>query len=214
MLVLFDLDNTLIDRRSALDEWACDFVRSRRLPQAAAAVIRGQLRGRAYPADFVRLREVLGLSDAPGDLWREYVDGVARSVRCFPGVPKGLEALCRMGWAVGVATNGASDIQRAKLDATGIVPLFDGICISEEVGARKPSYLHFEAAAAMCGAELSSAGWMVGDSPDTDVEGGRAAGLGTVWVANGRPWTYGPHKPDIVVRDVAEAIDALIGLSA
>ncbi|MEU0391213.1 HAD family hydrolase [Streptomyces sp. NPDC006208] len=213
MLALFDLDNTLIDRRGGLEDWARGFVRYRRLPGGAESVVCERLRERAYPADFVYLREVLGLSDDPGDLWREYVDGVARSVRCFPGVREGLEALRGAGWALGIATNGAGDIQRAKLAATGLVSFFDGIAVSEEIGARKPAYEHFEAAAMLCGVRLGTGGWMVGDGPETDMEGGRAAGLRTAWVANGRAWSDGPREPDLVVQGIAEAIEMMRALA-
>ncbi|MFF1681565.1 HAD family hydrolase [Streptomyces sp. NPDC058256] len=209
MLALFDLDNTLIDRRGGLEDWARSFVRSRHLPREAEAVICERLWERAYPADFVHLREALGLSDDPGDLWREYVDGVARSVRSFPGAREGLEALRSAGWTLGIATNGAGDIQRAKLAATGLGSFFDGIGVSEEIGARKPAYEHFEAAAMLCGVRLAAGGWMVGDGPETDIEGGRTAGLRTAWVANGRTWSDGPHEPDLVVQGVAEAIEMM-----
>ncbi|MDF3140093.1 MULTISPECIES: HAD family hydrolase [unclassified Streptomyces] len=208
-MALFDLDNTLVDRRGGLEEWARGFVRSRRLPGGAQAVICERLRARAYPADFVHLREALGLRDDPGDLWREYVDGVARSVRCFPGVRKGLEALRGEGWTLGIATNGAGDIQRAKLAASGLAAYVDGICVSEEVGARKPAREHFEAAVALCGLRPSAGGWMVGDSPETDMEGARAAGLRTAWVTNGRTWTDGLREPDIAAPDVVKAIVAM-----
>lgn len=209
MLALFDLDNTLIDRRGSLDAWAHGFVRSRSLPREAAFIICERLRERAYPADFVHLRETLGLRDTPGELWHEYVTGVAQAVRCFPGARRGLEELRRTGWTIGIATNGAGDIQRAKLAATGLAPLFEGICVSEEIGVRKPAYGHFEAAAAMCGTLLRAGGWMVGDNPQTDIEGGSEAGLRTVWIAGGRPWSHGPREPDIVVQDAAKAIEAL-----
>ncbi|MFF4567184.1 HAD family hydrolase [Streptomyces sp. NPDC001435] len=209
MLALFDLDNTLIDRRGGLEKWARGFVRSRRLPQGAVSTICDRLRERAYPADFVDLRALLGLSDDPDDLWHEYVDGIARSVHCAPEVRRGLEELRGAGWTLGVATNGARDVQRAKLAATGLTSLFDGICVSEEIGARKPAYEHFEAAASLCGARLSAGGWMVGDNPETDMEGARAAGLRTVWVSVGRGWTDGIREPDIMVRSTLEAIEAM-----
>ncbi|MFC9844320.1 HAD family hydrolase [Streptomyces sp. NPDC060223] len=209
MLALFDLDNTLIDRSGGLEDWARSFVRSRRLSGRAESVICERLRERAYPADFVHLREALGLSDDPGCLWQEYVDGVARSVRSFPGAREGLEVLRGAGWTLGIATNGAGDIQRAKLAATGLQSFFDGIAVSEEIGARKPAYEHFEAAAVLCGVRLAAGGWMVGDGPETDIEGGRTAGLRTVWVANGRTWSGGPREPDIVVQGVAEAIEMM-----
>ncbi|MET9253263.1 HAD family hydrolase [Streptomyces sp. NPDC003717] len=192
MLALFDLDNTLIDRDAGLERWAGDFVKARSLPHEARATIRARFRARARPEDFEDLRACLGLSDSPGDLWREYVDGIARSVRCFSGVREGLEALRAAGWTIGLATNGAGDIQRAKLAATGLAPLFHGICVSGEVGVRKPERRFLEAAAAECGVPLSGGGWMVGDNPETDVAGARAAGLRTLWVGHGREWTDGP----------------------
>ncbi|MEV6669923.1 HAD family hydrolase [Streptomyces sp. NPDC051162] len=211
MLALFDLDNTLIDRSAGLESWARGFVRSRSLPREAEAVICDRLRERAHPEDFIGLGAALGLSDDPGDLWNEYVDGVARSVRCVPGAREGLEALRGAGWTIGIATNGAGDIQRAKLAATGLVPLFDGICVSGEVGVRKPERRLFEVAAAECGASLSAGGWMVGDNPETDMGGARAAGLRALWVANGREWADGLPEPDVMAPSIAEAIEALRG---
>ncbi|MFF3451225.1 HAD family hydrolase [Streptomyces sp. NPDC002667] len=213
MLALFDLDNTLIDRGMALNHWAHGFARSRSLGQEATAIICDRLRERANREVFVALRGALGLSDRPDDLWREYADGMARSVRCFPGAHEGLAALRRAGWTIGIATNGAGDIQRAKLAATGLATLFDGICVSDEVGARKPERGHFEAAAAECGALLSSSGWMVGDNPETDMDGARTAGLRTLWVANGREWPDGLRAPDVMVSGIAEAIEVLQGIT-
>ncbi|MGW2831156.1 HAD family hydrolase [Streptomyces sp. NPDC001286] len=211
MLALFDLDNTLIDRSAGLARWARGFVRSRFLPQEAEAAICDRLSERAPPEDFVGLRAALGLSDAPSGLWREYVDGIARSARCFSGVREGLEALRGAGWTIGLATNGAGDVQRAKLAATGLAPLFDGICVSGEVGARKPERHVFEVAAAECGVSLSAGGWMVGDNPETDMDGARAAGLRALWVAHGREWDYGLREPDVMVPSIAEAIEVLQG---
>ncbi|WP_217553009.1 HAD family hydrolase [Streptomyces sp. GbtcB6] len=139
---------------------------------------------RAYPADFVHLWEALGGGDDPGDLSREYVDGGARSVRCLPEVREGLEALRGAGRTLGIATNGAGDIQRAKLAATGLASYSDGICVSEGIGAMKPAYEHFvEAAAELCSVRPSSGGWMVGDNAETDIGGGARRGF----VRRGRP---------------------------
>ncbi|MFC8337572.1 HAD family hydrolase [Streptomyces rubiginosohelvolus] len=208
MLALFDLDNTLIDRQGGLDAWVRDFVQARGLPGEAAAVLCSRLRARAYPEDFRALREELGLGDTTEDLWREYVDGVARSVQCFPGVPEGLATLRAQGWTLGVATNGAVDIQRAKLSATGLASLLEGVTISEAVGVRKPERDLFDAAAAACGVPLAG-GWMVGDNPVTDIAGASAVGLRTAWVAGTREWTDGPHEPDVVVSSAVEAIEYL-----
>ncbi|MGW8765542.1 HAD family hydrolase [Streptomyces sp. NPDC055815] len=213
MLALFDLDNTLIDRRSGLEEWARRFARSRSLPPVAALMISERLRDRAYPADLAEVAAALGLSDPEGNLWREYVEGMAGAAQSLPGAEHGLRELRGAGWTLGVATNGAGDIQRAKLTTAGLMPLFDAVCVSEEAGARKPARRFFEVAVALCGTDLSAGGWMVGDNPETDIEGGRAAGLRTMWIAAGRQWPTDVRSPDVVVADVAEATAALSALA-
>ncbi|RFU82875.1 HAD family hydrolase [Streptomyces triticagri] len=206
MLALFDLDDTLVDRRGGLAVWALGFARSRGLPAGSESVIRERLGDRARPEDFVHVRALLGLEDPPEALWREYVAGMARSARCFPGVREGLDALRSAGWVLGVATNGPGDIQRAKLAASDLLSHFHGICVSEEIGVRKPAPEHFETAAALCGRKFDAECWMVGDNPETDIEGAQAAGLRTAWVANGRTWAGYGREPDIVAPGVAEAI--------
>ncbi|WP_432114387.1 HAD family hydrolase [Streptomyces sp. S1] len=209
MLALFDLDNTLIDRRGSLEEWVRHFVRFRSLPPAAGPVISKRLRARAYPADLAEVGAIFGLSVPAEELWREYTEGMAGAARCLPGAERGLGELRDTGWTLGVATNGAGDIQRAKLTSTGLTRFFDGVCVSEEVGVRKPARQFFEAAAKLCGTDLRLGGWMVGDNPETDIEGGRAAGLHTMWIAAGRQWPTNVRSPDVVVADVAEATAAL-----
>ncbi|MFI9823396.1 HAD family hydrolase [Streptomyces sp. NPDC052013] len=179
------------------------------LPSTAElALLHPVKHNRAYPGDLVYLRNVLRLTDDAQDLWCEYVDGVARSAHCLPGVLE-LQALRSDGWKLGVATNGAVDIQRAKLDGAGLAGLFDGVTISEGVGVRKPERALFEAAAAACGVPLSAGSWMVGDNPATDIAGAQTAGLRTAWVAGGREWGDGPQEPDIIVSSAAEAIATL-----
>ncbi|WP_374225189.1 HAD family hydrolase [Streptomyces sp. ISL-98] len=88
--------------------------------------------------------------------------------------------------------------------------LLDAVCISEEVGARKPSVAIFNVAAVRCGVRLAEGGWMVGDNPKTDVEGGRSAGLRTAWISAGRRWPTDARSPDLRAADVSAAIGSLL----
>uniref|UniRef100_A0A7L6BF48 HAD hydrolase-like protein n=1 Tax=Micromonospora robiginosa TaxID=2749844 RepID=A0A7L6BF48_9ACTN len=54
-------------------------------------------------------------------------------------------------------------------------------------------------------------GWAIGDSPVLDVEGGRAAGLATLWVSRGMDWPAKLTPPDRTVRDVVAAVHVLRG---
>jgi putative hydrolase of the HAD superfamily len=56
-----------------------------------------------------------------------------------------------------------------------------------------------------------SGGWMIGDSPEHDIAGGRAAGLRTMWVGGQGPWTGGVLRADRTVADASAAISLLRG---
>jgi FMN phosphatase YigB (HAD superfamily) len=82
--------------------------------------------------------------------------------------------------------------------------------IADELGIRKPAREIFEAAAAGCGLRLADGGWAIGDSPVLDIEGGRAAGLATIWVHGGRAWPMDLDPPDRVVDDVVAAVEVVL----
>lgn len=209
-LVLFDLDNTLVDRRGTLADWAAEFVTEHGLEDEEQAYVLGMVAERAYPSTFDVIRTWYGLPTATEELWRAYCTDIAAMVSCPGDVLEGLEELRAAGWRVGVATNGAVDIQRAKLRATGISERVDGVFVSEEADARKPQTRHFALAAARCGTVLGDGGWMVGDNPVNDIGGGRSAGLNTIWVGNCRSWPPGDPGPDHVVPHARAAIDLLL----
>ncbi|MEU1481715.1 HAD-IA family hydrolase [Streptomyces sp. NPDC005760] len=210
LLVLFDLDNTLVDRQGALTGWAADLAARHSLEDEEQAYILNVVADRASPSalDTIRTRYRLPVSAA--EFWRAYCNDIAALVSCPDEVLGGLDELRAAGWRVGVATNGAVDIQRAKLRATGIAEHVDGIFVSEEAHARKPQIRHFALAAARCGAMLGDGGWMVGDNPVKDIGGGRSAGLQTIWIAGDRTWPPEDAGPDHAVPHVRAAIDLLL----
>ncbi|EFF90873.1 phosphatase [Streptomyces sp. e14] len=210
LLVLFDLDNTLVDRRGTLADWSAEFTARHGLADEERAQVLGAVAERAYPSTFEVIRARYRLPVSSDELWRAYCADIAASVSCPAEILDGLDELREAGWRVGVATNGAVDIQRAKLKTTGIAERVDGIFVSEEAEARKPQRRHFALAAARCGAVLGDGGWMVGDNPVNDIGGGRFAGLRTIWIANGRSWPLDDPGPDHAVPHVRAAIDHLL----
>ncbi|NKI41620.1 HAD family hydrolase [Streptomyces physcomitrii] len=213
-LALFDLDNTLVDRRGTLAEWAAEFTARHRLADEERAYVLSMVAERAYPSTFdaIRIRYRLPMSTA--ELWRAYYTDIAALVLCQAEVLDGLDELRAAGWRVGVATNGAVDIQRTKLQATGIAERVDGVFVSDEAHARKPQTWHFTLAAARCGTVLGDGGWMVGDNPVNDIGGGRSAGLRTIWIGSGSSWPPDDPGPDHTVPHARAAIDLLLQHSA
>ncbi|MGW5284681.1 HAD family hydrolase [Streptomyces collinus] len=208
-LALFDLDGTLVDRQSALDDALSVLSRSRALPPDAEQWLRTELADRATAGDFARLREVFRLEASAADLWREYVDLMATAVTCRSKVLEGLARLRAAAWTIGVITNGAGDIQRAKLAETGLDDLVHGVAASGDLEIRKPDRRLFELGATRCGVSLADGGWMVGDNPTGDIGGGYQAGLRTIWL-RGRPWPDGLPAAHHVVDDVTDAITILL----
>lgn len=125
-------------------------------------------------------------------------------------VPGALELLKALSprYNLYLATNGAAAVQRRRLADAGILPCFQNIFISEEVGFHKPSPAFFHACfAAIPGFDPATA-LMVGDSLTSDIRGGRDAGLRTCWLDRlGRP-----SRPDILPDYTVTALNQLPAL--
>src|SRR5665213_651402 len=107
-LVLFDLDNTLLDRDGAFAKWASIFVNNHDLSRDAWSVIESADEDGLRPRDqfFEFLRESLSIKASIGELLDSYHDEYPR---CYTVSGETLGAVRRLrvsGWKVGVTTNG------------------------------------------------------------------------------------------------------------
>ena len=87
-----------------------------------------------------------------------------------------------------MVTNGLGEVQRARIDRLGIDQFFDVISISAELGLAKPSPSIFDHTLAELGVTDRSGVVMIGDSLTSDIAGGVAAGVDTMW--------FNPHGKD------------------
>lgn len=78
-------------------------------------------------------------------------------------------------------TNGTREAQMRKLTRSGLDALFDGVFISELVGADKPSVEFFDAVFREIGPVDRARVMIVGDSLTSDIRGGNNAGVRTCW---------------------------------
>lgn len=110
---------------------------------------------------------------------------------------------------IGVVTNGPVEVQRAKLELLGVESLVDFAIISEEFGVAKPDPMIFLEALRLAGVTSGEAVF-VGDSPEFDMLGARAAGIPTVWVnRHGRSWGESGPPPVHQIRTIAELPELL-----
>ena len=215
-VTLFDLDNTLIDRQLAYGRWVRAFAADRGLGTDAVRVLsEADEDGFASRLTvFETARQKLGLVESVQELIADYRAEYPKFFQPDNTVLNALRRLRKGGFCVAVVTNGPPS-QREKLERSGLRPLLDEVCISEEYGIEKPDpRIFIETIRRCCGAQnLDGTGWMIGDSPHHDIAGGKDAGLQTVWLSRGRTWTETDFAPDFVTFDVTGAIDLVLSLS-
>jgi putative hydrolase of the HAD superfamily len=119
----------------------------------------------------------------------------------FPDSAPALRELRARGIRTVVVSNWDFSLHE-RLQQTGLAGLVDGAVASAEIGSAKPDGRIFEAALKLAGTRPDQT-WHVGDTPEADVEGARAAGIHPVLIARDEP------APTGAVRSLAELIPLL-----
>ena len=206
--ILFDLDETLIDRRTSLERYArtlrTDY--SSALDEGAfvAAFHRLDGAGRVPRQTFFAAlaRELFAGIDAAA-IENHFYDRAWREPLLHDGMASVIAAARVKGWRTGIITNGGSVPQSAKIDNSGLRALIDGALISESFGAKKPDPSIFRSLIASLDVDPAQS-WFVGDDPRADVWGAKQVGLRACWIERYAPW------PDDLSRCyVARVIDAV-----
>jgi putative hydrolase of the HAD superfamily len=220
MLILFDIDDTLVTHTAAasagarilhasvgsplpvdefLTRWDDALERHFDRYLAGEVTFQGQRRDRA--------REVvdLSLTDARADgVYATYQAAYEAGWSLFPDVLPCLDRLSSTH-SLGVISNGEARQQRSKLTSTGLADRFACILISEECGFAKPAREIFLRACEMAGEPPTNALY-IGDRYAVDAQGARAAGLGGVWLDR-RGLATTEHVPPVI-----RGLDELPGL--
>ncbi len=210
MLLLLDLDNTLVDRDRAFSRWAEQFVGQHRGDEADLQwLLEADAHGythRAALADSLGDRH--GLATSRDDLVQTLLLDHVPFVRCYDGVLDHLQNLRSTGHTLVIVTNGTVEQQTRKVELTGLDALTDRVVISQAIGVKKPAPEIF--AAATDGFPADGMTWMIGDHAEADIAGGRAAGLHTGWVGHGRQWTH-PELPTVRAPTTLEVLELIEG---
>ncbi|NNC91598.1 MAG: noncanonical pyrimidine nucleotidase, YjjG family [Acidimicrobiia bacterium] len=200
--LLFDLDNTLFDARTA-ELLAFDHaLQSVGIPEPRrylsiyeeinralwGAVERLEMTPDAVQARrFVDLAETAGLAVDTRVLADEFVIGMGRFGDLYEGAREVLLELSS-GTTLALVTNGLGQVQRARIERLDLEPAFDAIIISGEVGTSKPGTDIFDLAFAALGWPPKDSALMIGDSLSSDVAGGTNYGIATCWYnPDGKP---------------------------
>ena len=210
---MFDLDNTLVDRRSAVRTLANELYESDLLDKRSLAA-----------KDAIRIFEDLDQCDNANDkvrFFRWVLDAWGPMNRTpeeladwYQSAPRNwyhpnleieqfLDQISSGGIVWGIVTNGpASQIEKANLmrvDAGAKC-----ILVSHIYGASKPSPSIFLEALHQLDDAMPADVLFVGDDPYTDILGASRIGMATTWIRHQRPWPRSLAPPDYVLNSVIE----------
>jgi putative hydrolase of the HAD superfamily len=230
--IVFDLDDTIIDDSRDVDacwQLICEEAAAR-MDGLDPLLLRTAIEKERdwYWADRERHREgrlnlraastlivnraliELGI-DQPGlgaDIANHYRDLREEKVYLLPGAMETLQWFRGQGVRLGMATNGSTVGQRAKIDRFKLAQYFDRIIVEEEFGSGKPHPEVYRALFEALGTSPAKT-WFVGDNLDLDVAAPQAFGVYAIWVdaaGNGLP-PNAAVRPDRIVGSIAELRD-------
>jgi YjjG family noncanonical pyrimidine nucleotidase len=224
-LVLFDVDDTLLDFGKARDH-ALALV----LTRFAAGADHGGMVTRFHAINshlwkeleagrvtkdqvlegrFTRLFAEFGVKAAATDANEQFLDGLAAEPFLIDGAPELIETLFgRM--PLGIISNGHGPTQRKRMARAGMGERFAFALISDEVGHAKPHPRIFQKALELAGLPASARVLMIGDNFDADIRGAHAVGFDTCWFSS-KPAPATDLRPTFVARTLGEVGRILSG---
>lgn len=191
--ILFDLDETLINRRDSLNEYAkrlyadylsdCGEDFEHFIATFHQLDANGSIRRPVFLNALATHYPVVSLEA----LTEHFFTQAWTTPMLFSGVKEMLHTLRQQGWTLGLVTNGSGRLQRQKIANTDLAEYFDHIVISDEFGRHKPDVSIFQHMLERLNLDPQQS-WFIGDRPDADMLGAYHTGLRAIWIRQHYPW--------------------------
>lgn len=212
--VIFDLDNTLINRKLAFAKYTellIDKFIVHHDPLHKDAIMEhiqladrdGYRRRQELFEEILQNFEMKTSDIAIETLLNHWFSEFFKCTVLMDGALEALEYLKKHNIKLGLITNGSIHSQNSKIDQVQLRPYFDVILVSDEVQLLKPDTRIFELVLnKLCVSPNSS--WYVGDHPINDVQGALDAGLNAIWLSGFMAWEDHLAKPQYTIDSLHE----------
>ncbi|MEJ2743385.1 MAG: HAD family hydrolase [Gammaproteobacteria bacterium] len=189
--ILFDLDQTLMDRDKSLHLFLDKQWNKQKSLQAISKndfitkFIELDKNGIVWKDEvYSQILNDFGIKDIHyNDLLTDYLANFSQNAVLFPDVMDVLQTCENQKIKLGIITNGREDLQSSVIRACNLDQIMDVILISEVEGIKKPDPIIFKSA--LNHLSLSPASCIfIGDNPDTDIKGAYNVGMKAIWKEN------------------------------
>jgi putative hydrolase of the HAD superfamily len=219
--VLFDLDDTLIDRAAAYDRFyrqlydsSPDIHENASWDEARAFFWELSPNNATNPRTAILeiQRRWPGVEGDSESYYHAYLSGISGHVTPFPGAIEFVDDLNDTGLPWGIVTNG-DHYQRRKVENAGLKERVAFVLASELFGVSKPAPGIYHEAYRLLGVPGLAYGdiLFVGDNPYTDILGAHGVGMRTAWVRMGREYPDDAPTPDLIIENVDD-LRPLLGI--
>ena len=193
--ILFDLDNTLIVRRMTLQKLAHYVNRFYFSDRPAEHETIARIFGECFQSGYTDLQDCFTEFQLRTG-WRhgaDYAEFLSMwnfyypYCTCREPNAESVRELSRMGYRLGILTNGPAVLQQGKVDVAGIRDWFEFVLATGEIGPDKPDPYPFRYVIDKMGLAPQEIVY-VGDYPPNDIEAPRRVGMHTVWFSAYAEW--------------------------
>lgn len=187
--VLFDLDRTLLDRDTSLEQFAASqydrlTIHLSHIPKTEYMTRFIELDCRGHVWKDKVYKSLVAEFQIDGLSWQELLDDYETQFmfHCVPFryLVEMLGVLKEQGYLLGIVSNGLGEFQTRSIEGLGIRDYFDAILVSEIEQVRKPQPEIFHKALCRLGVSAKESVF-VGDHPEADIIGAKGAGLRAIW---------------------------------
>jgi YjjG family noncanonical pyrimidine nucleotidase len=193
--LLFDLDNTILDF-TASSEIAFhalmaeigylsdheDFMIYRQINRQvwtdmeSGKINHSELKTRRWTLFFAE-RQIEYNPIKANSIYFEYI----KTSPVFVSGAQSLLEVCKSNYKMCIITNGLSEVQWPRIEKMNLIPFFEHIVISDELGIAKPHYDYFDHCHGLIGRPDKSKVLVIGDTAASDISGAKAFGYDACW---------------------------------